>query len=32
MTSAVRQFQDGRQAVAEGERPQFHAFMAETVS
>jgi hypothetical protein len=32
MTGTGRQSQDGRQAAAEGERPQFPAFMAETVS
>jgi len=32
MTGAGRQSQDGRQAAAGDERPQFPAFMAETVS
>jgi hypothetical protein len=32
MTGAGRPFQDGRQAAADGERPLFRAFMAETVS
>jgi hypothetical protein len=32
MTGAGQQSQDGSQAAAGGERPQFHAFMAETVS
>jgi hypothetical protein len=32
MTSVGRQFQDDGQAAAEGERPQFPAVTAETVS